>query len=201
MARDSDQEMVDLMDGMADDLREKRAQTDYRRSRTATEGMGPNRSLLMGGAVVLVVLIVILLLFRGGSSVSSDEMKAIQGNLRQLDDRMTRVEGMMDRVPELGKQMEGIRQDIDGLESSVKSLKKEIKRTDKKIAALRGKTASPGEVSKSPEKRYHTVRSGDSLFSIAKKYGLTIDDLRRLNGKLDKSGKIMPGQKILVGPL
>lgn len=200
MAQDSDQEIVDLMDGMADDLREKGAQTNRRRSGTTTEGMGPNRFLLIGGAIVLVVFVVIFL-FRGGDGLAPDELKAIQGNLSQLDDRMTRIEGMMDRVPELVKQMEGIRQDIDSMDNSLKGLKTGISRTDKKIAALQKKTTSSGDVSKATEKRYHTVRSGDTLFGIAKKYGLSVNDLRRLNSKLGKSGKIVPGQKLLVGPL
>jgi len=201
MTQDSDQEIADLMDGMADDLREKGNQPNYRRSKATTEGMGPNRSLLIGGAIVLVVLVVIILLFRGGKGISPDELTAIQGSLSQLDDRMTRIEGMMDRVPELGKQMESIRKDIDRMDNSLKGLKTGVNRADKKIEALRKKTSSSGDVSKTSKKRYHTVRSGDSLFGIAKKYGLSINDLRRLNSKLDKNGTIVPGQKLLVGPL
>ena len=92
MTQDSDQEMADLMDGMADDLREKGAQPNYRRSRATTEGMGPNRSLFIGGAIVLVVLVVIFF-FRGGKGISPDELKAIQGSLSQLDPRTRQANG------------------------------------------------------------------------------------------------------------
>ncbi len=201
MARDSDQEMVDLMDGMADEIREEDPPSALRRPRGTNGGRGPNRSLLIGGAIVLVVLIIFIVVLSGGQDLSPEDLKAIQGRISQLEDRMTRVEGMMDRVPDFGKQMEGIRKDIDGMQTALKGLKTEINRTNKQMAGLRKKSDSSGGVSKTGAKRYHTVRSGDSLFSIAKKYGLTINDLRRLNSKLDKSGKIMPGQKILVGPL
>ena len=161
MTQDSDQEMADLMDGMADDLREKGAQPNYRRSRATTEGMGPNRSLFIGGAIVLVVLVVIFF-FRGGKGISPDELKAIQGSLSQLDDRMTRIEGMMDRVPELGKQMESIRKDIDRMDTSLKSLKNGINRADKKINALQKKTA----LSRRPRKSATTPYVPETTFSV-----------------------------------
>jgi LysM repeat protein len=37
----------------------------------------------------------------------------------------------------------------------------------------------------------------ETLFSIAKKYNLTIDELRRMNN-LSKTDSIQPGQKLLV---
>jgi membrane-bound lytic murein transglycosylase D len=43
---------------------------------------------------------------------------------------------------------------------------------------------------------YYSVKHGDSLFSIAKKYGLTVDDLRSMN-KL-KGTKLNQGQKLKI---
>ena len=37
---------------------------------------------------------------------------------------------------------------------------------------------------------YHTVKSGESLYSIAKKYGITINDITKLNGITDNAIKI-----------
>lgn len=42
----------------------------------------------------------------------------------------------------------------------------------------------------------HVVRSGESLFSIAKKYGVTSQDIKNWNGI--RSNKIMPGQELEI---
>ncbi len=201
MDKNSDQEVSDLMAGMADDLREQEPQSDSRRTRNSGEGDRPKKSLFIRGAVVLVVLVVIIFLFRGGNGISPDELKAVQGKLGQMDDRLTRIEGMIDRIPALGKDIEGVRQDMSGFEKSLSGLDKRFTQTDKKLDALRNKKASSRVVSTPSKKRYHTVRSGDSLYGIAKKYGLSLAELRRLNTNIGKSGRINPGQKVLVGPL
>jgi lipid-binding SYLF domain-containing protein len=44
---------------------------------------------------------------------------------------------------------------------------------------------------------FHVVQSGDTLSGISKKYGVSVDELCRLN-KIDKNDPIYPGQKIVV---
>ena len=44
---------------------------------------------------------------------------------------------------------------------------------------------------------YYTVRKGDTVYSIAKKHGLSVDDLRELND-LAKHAKLHPGQRLRV---
>jgi len=41
---------------------------------------------------------------------------------------------------------------------------------------------------------YHTVRSGDTMHSVAKRYGVAVEDLQRWNG----TDKIRPGQRLAV---
>jgi membrane-bound lytic murein transglycosylase D len=45
----------------------------------------------------------------------------------------------------------------------------------------------------------HQVRNGDTLWSIAKRYGLSMDALRRFNG-LGKKARIKPGQSLRLSP-
>jgi lipid-binding SYLF domain-containing protein len=56
-----------------------------------------------------------------------------------------------------------------------------------------------GSVKKAPVAKgtYHVVQSGDTLSGISKKYGVSVDELCRLN-KIEKSDPIHPGQKIVV---
>ena len=45
--------------------------------------------------------------------------------------------------------------------------------------------------------RLHTVSTGDTLYNISKRYGLTVDELKALNGMTDNNIKI--GQQLVVG--
>jgi len=49
------------------------------------------------------------------------------------------------------------------------------------------------------KERYYVVRSGDTLYGIAKQQGISVDELCRLN-TITKTDPIHPGQKLLVAP-
>ena len=54
-----------------------------------------------------------------------------------------------------------------------------------------------GEVA--PEPVYYEFRQGDSLSSIAKRHGMTVEQLKKLNGFTDKSAvELKAGQKIRI---
>jgi len=48
-----------------------------------------------------------------------------------------------------------------------------------------------------PSRRYHLVKKGDTLYSIARKHDLTIEELSELND-LKKSRKLKPGERLRV---
>jgi LysM repeat protein len=56
----------------------------------------------------------------------------------------------------------------------------------------------PDEVEPEPEPEpvYHTVRSGDSLIAIARRYGVSVSQIRRLNGI--RGSNIRIGQRLRV---
>lgn len=57
-------------------------------------------------------------------------------------------------------------------------------------------TGKPAE-NTTAKKKYHTVRSGESLSKIANKYGLSVNELKRMNNL--KSNYLKVGQKLVVG--
>ncbi len=64
----------------------------------------------------------------------------------------------------------------------------------KKIPAKKAVVKKP-IVKKEP--MFHTVKKGETLYSIGKKYNIKIDTLRKLN-KLSKTAKIYPGDNLLI---
>ncbi len=67
----------------------------------------------------------------------------------------------------------------------------------KTAKANSGSSRSGGTTSKQGHYTMHTVGSGDSLSKIAKKYGVTVDSLLKLNG-LKSNSTIRKGQKLKV---
>jgi membrane-bound lytic murein transglycosylase D len=68
--------------------------------------------------------------------------------------------------------------------------------------AARSRTASgyaPKPSPPIPGARYHTVRRGESLWSIAQRYGVTISDLSRWND-MDRNGVLRVGARLAVAP-
>ena len=63
---------------------------------------------------------------------------------------------------------------------------------------------SPSSVSRSfakkeinlPAGTYHVVKYGDTLWDISKKYGISIESIKKLNNK--RSNTIKPGEKIII---
>jgi LysM repeat protein len=47
---------------------------------------------------------------------------------------------------------------------------------------------------------YHEVKAKETLYQISRRYGLTVDDLRKLN-RLTPETVIHPGQKLIVTPV
>ena len=104
------------------------------------------------------------------------------------------------------------------MESRVTALEQKIGALEKQIAELQEKStasrpaplavqkpapaaASPAppasKAPASPDKRYHTVQKGETLSGIGAKYGVTVEELRKLNN-LPASKSVRTGQKLLV---
>ncbi len=101
------------------------------------------------------------------------------------------------------------------MESRVTALEQKIGALEKQIAELQDKStasrpapvavqkpapaAAPpaSKASASPEKRYHTVQKGETLSGVGAKYGISVEELRKLNN-LPANKSIRVGQKLLV---
>ena len=60
-------------------------------------------------------------------------------------------------------------------------------------------STSSKDLGKPENKRYHTVKAGETLYSISNRYALTVEKIQRLN-KLEDRHIIYPGQNLLLSP-
>lgn len=65
------------------------------------------------------------------------------------------------------------------------------------VSALPLVSAAPAASSPSKEIRYHTVKKGESLSVISRKYKISVTQIKKANGM--KSNMIKPGQKLKIG--
>lgn len=128
-------------------------------------------SLFLGLIGVLVLIVVLFFLFGRGKEFKSDDLNVIKAKLVEIEERLAKLESMDKKTA--------------GLETKVKNL-------EESMSKLTG-SLSP----RTKERRYHEVRKGETLSRIAQKYGITVEELCRLN-KITPKTVIHPGKKLLV---
>jgi flagellum-specific peptidoglycan hydrolase FlgJ len=83
----------------------------------------------------------------------------------------------------------------DRPEGEVQKIKRED-RVFNQIDQNIGKSNKDSVIQATPADKLYTVQTGDTLYNISKRFGLTVDDLKTLNNMADNNIKI--GQKLVV---
>jgi LysM repeat protein len=152
--------------------------------------------------ILLVVFLVLVfaggILYFLGRGTTGSEVGPLQSKVIALEQRIARLEKQM---PELQAKMgtqgpdPALLQRVDALAQKVEELEKQ-----KQLAAEpKVKAPSPSKPAAPAGKKYHTVQKGETLYGISKKYGINVEELRKLNN-LSKDPSLRVGQKILVSP-
>ena len=141
----------------------------------------------------LLVLTIPLIAFIGVQQCSlSQRVNEMTTNLTNLELRIGGLEKQ--QADQQGKTANSvIVNEVETLASKVSELEKRMtpSQADQKA------TTESAKQSKAVKKSYHEVKKGETLYRIAKQYGITVDELRRLN-KLPPNQPIEIGQKLLV---
>jgi len=153
---------------------------------------------LVVGCAVLLGLVVFLLLWRPGTRADKD-LEPLQSRLETLEQRMKRLEGRGKDLTKLEGQIQGLRGDLKGrmdrLETMVDQLGKGLAEVQQE--GQQKPVASEG-AGTAQVPRYHVVRSGESLYRVGRRYGISVEELCRLNN-IGSRRVIHPGQRLIVG--
>jgi LysM repeat protein len=187
-----------------------------------------NSGILLGliGAVIFILIALFLFMpMLKPEPVDLSMLSQLDERIKKLDARISQLESNPSHQPFVALQDEKLNQmgvRLDSLESALTqkldSMNREMEGVRKtggqaKIAVTETPKTEPPSVKKTdtPEPsrtpstetksgiRYHVIQPKETLFSIAKMYGLSVDELRRLN-KLSQQDLIKWGQKLRVSP-
>ena len=157
--------------------------------------------------VFFLIFIILLILALGGIL---GKLSGFENRLIKLEEQIVRFQDIDDKLTLALEQSNGLEQfkdrfdrleasmslRMDHLVTGMNNLQKDIAQ----VKAQKTQVVKPATVvKKTPKKRYYTVRPGDTLYNIARKYGVTVIKIRALN-KLSDRAVIHPGQKLIVGP-
>jgi LysM repeat protein len=153
--------------------------------------------LIFAGIVVLILVIGCALFFKFHKTTTAD--------LELTKNRLKRLE---QRFPQLAGQVMELEQTMSNVNASGESLTKRLDELSYKVVQLQTAAVRKQAEGKAPvggqekpvvktEPAYHQVQPGETLYRIAKKYGISLDELCRLN-QISKEQAIKPGQKLLV---
>jgi hypothetical protein len=180
----------------------------------------PVRYLYWGMGIAVVVGVVLLVLFSNiNEPADLARIKELEQKIEQLEQRLEKTDGIDEKVTRIWEQAKAFetfktRFDrseasmslrMDHLAMSLDALQKKTDETLQKVAKLE-KTpvaqltpSSQPSVKKPAATKTHTVVAGETLFSISRRYNLSVEELRSLN-KLTAGAVLHVGQTLRVGP-
>jgi len=159
-------------------------------------GSGNGKSL----RILLMILLVLIFaggiiyffskgLTGGGESLLQLKVTALEQKIAGLEQQLAELQI---KITTSGKDP-ALLQQVNALAQKVESLEKQKQPT----AESKAKPFPPSKPAVSTEKKYHTVQKGETLHLISKKYGISMEELRKRNN-LSVDQPIRTGQKLLV---
>jgi len=159
--------------------------------------------ILFSGIGDLFLVIFVALFFRGTNKGGQEDIRSLQVRLGDLENRLiAQLEESAQKIALLESQFMNLEESIAELKGSEAPLKSRLDQISQKIDQLEErlvpvamKTEAPA--SSQAKNRYHEVRKGETLYGIARTYGISVDKLCRLN-QITARTIIRAGQKLLV---
>jgi len=160
-------------------------------------------AIILGGIIYMYI-----------NQSSKDSFNAIVAKLDQLENRFDPLKEQLSKVEESLKTANGISSQRVFSDTSltaqtppqpkkmpapIETVKQAIPQGAAAPAGIKIQPSSPQKEKIQPGQQYHMVERGETLYRISKRYGISVEEICRLNNF--KQGKtIQAGQKLLVTP-
>lgn len=169
----------------------------------------------------LGIAVVIFLILEMGSILNgpADQARidALETKIERLEQKLEKVDGVDEKVTRIWEQaksfetfktrfdrseasmslrMDHLAMSLDALQKKTNETMQQIDKLEK-AAVSQQESPSPAPVKTRAMAKTHTVAAGDTLYSIGRRYNLTLEELRSIN-KLPKGAVIHVGQVLVV---
>lgn len=146
--------------------------------------------------LMLVVGTLGIVLSACGRQASEDVLTQINARLDQLEQKMGQLDTKDAELTELANDAKAT---SIKLEEKIAELTQQLEKLAARPSAPAAGKPAPSPADVSQGKKHHIVARGETLYSIARRYGRSVDELRRLNN-LSQGQTIQAGQKLVVAP-
>jgi LysM repeat protein len=173
-----------------------------------------SHKILMFSAVGISLLVLVILVVWFFSprerSMNSEQLKILESRVGELEKKLRRFDKINEQFIRLENQTKKFIHAVDRFDQFETSTALRMDVLGKELVALQNEQKEikpvapqvPKSESKKEEKtgtKYHIVMAGETLYSISRGYGLSIDSLRKFND-LKNDITIYPGQKLVIDP-
>jgi LysM repeat protein len=195
MTREASTDTQEIFGEMQEDLARQKA--NVRRNRSQQDPESSGKPLLLWAAMGIIFVLLMVLLFRGGDKAVKEDLNALKARMEQMEKKSSALEAAAKKIDTVDGQIKGLQQSVTKVEAAQRSAAERLDR----MAQHAEKPAAPQAAQKkpSPQAKVHEVRPGETVFSIAKKYNLSPEQLLKLNN-MTKKDTIQAGQKLVVAP-
>ncbi|MGD8226324.1 MAG: LysM peptidoglycan-binding domain-containing protein [Desulfobacteraceae bacterium] len=153
--------------------------------------------LVFAGIVVLIMAAGFALFFQFHKGSTAD-LDPIKNRLKMVEQSLPQLAGL---VMELQQSVSKLNATEQSLSKRMDELSSETAQLQRAVVAEQTKSKVPAsdqeESAVKTDAAYHQVQQGETLYGIAKKYGISLAELCRLN-QISTGQPIKPGQKLLV---
>ncbi len=170
--------------------------------------------IIMGIGLLVIVVIFFSVYPKNSGQNASPETAGTTDRLQQLEDKMSGMQTQLEGLSQVEQDMELQKKSVARLDSTdasislrvdrvaeeLEALQKEVETIKSKTSTETKSTAASSQAQKpktGSQAGDYEVRKGDTLYSIGRQYGVSVETIRKLNG-LSAQDTIQPGQKLKV---
>ncbi len=164
----------------------------------------------VGISLLVLVILIVWFFFPRNKSMNSEELKILESRVGELENKLRRFDKINEHLIRLENQTKKFAHAVDRFDQFETSTALRMDVLAKELVALQTEKSEikpvspqvPESESKKEEKtrtKYHIVRIGETLYSISRGYGLSVEELRKFND-LKNDITIYPGQKLVIDP-
>jgi LysM repeat protein len=161
----------------------------------------------LGIGFLILIILVLLLFARNKMAGFENRINALEQRVKSVEEKDRQLDAIRYGMAKMGELSQSVEQLNVRLDHSEKSLTSRIDQISKafdmfkqQMLAAGIRKATSSKTSKNMDRnRYHIVKSGETLYTIARRYGVTVKELQKIN-KLSGGGVLHPGQKLLINP-